>query len=276
MKNLKIYEDFDKKPNLLIFQGSPRSKNSCADYESKSERVSKYIFGNWSEYFNIEIIDLSVGDITISPCKGCVSTSNGMHCHWKCTCYSKGMETPDLIYEKDIYEKLEKCDAFLVISPINWYSVSSQVKLLFDRLVCANLTLTKDQAVDLLGGIQNIKNSDITGPAEMSGDYKGLLKNHLEGKVASFYIHGDNGADDYSGKPPKTGDEDWEIKNSVMPLVYQCRYSGMICPDDLVEAFYCLEGIPYYQSNLEMPFENEFFKRADILLSKISKTVGII
>ena len=47
MKNLKIYEDFDKKPNLLIFQGSPRSKNSCADYESKSERVSKYIFGNW-------------------------------------------------------------------------------------------------------------------------------------------------------------------------------------------------------------------------------------
>jgi hypothetical protein len=40
------------------------------------------------------------------------------------------------------------------------------------------------------------------------------------------------------------------VRNNVMPLVYQCRFSGIHCPDDLVEAIYMNEGMPYYQANL--------------------------
>ena len=84
------------------------------------------------------------------------------------------------MYEADIYTKLEQCDGFLVITPIHWYSVSTQVKAMFDRLVCANQTITKDQAEEIFGK-GNIKKSELVGSAELSGQYKHLLKNHLEG-----------------------------------------------------------------------------------------------
>ena len=240
----------DSKPNILIFQGSPRKEESCANQTSKSEKLVKYIYDKWSPFANIEVIDLSIGDITIQPCKGCVSTANGMHCHWKCSCYSLNSKTKlDLMYEAFIYDKLEKCDGFLVVSPIHWYSVSSQVKAMFDRLVCANQTITKEQALEIFGE-GNTKNSKLTGRAELSNKYRHLLKNHLEGKWASFIVHGDDGANDYEGQtPPYSNDVMWNIQNSVMPLVYQCRYSGMNCPDDLVESIYLNKGIPYYQAN---------------------------
>jgi len=271
MRNIREFQEFQiqYKPKLLVFQGSPRKLKSCSNQTPKSKKLIDYILEYWSNVYQIEVIDLAIGDVTISPCKGCVSTSGGFHCHWKCTCYGKDLEKKDLMYESEIYDKLEGCDAFLVVSPINWYSVSTQVKAMFDRLVCANLTLTREEAIQIMGE-GNIKNSKITGAAELSGEYKHLLRNHLEGKTAAFYIHGDDGADDYSKDPIEIGDSNWDPVNSIMPLVYQCRYSGINCPDELVEAFYINKGIPYYEANLEMKYEEEFFERMDSLLNKLS------
>lgn len=257
----------DKKPHILVFQGSPRREDSCANMESKSHKVVEYLVDKWSPFVDFEVIDLSVGKVNIQPCKGCVSSANGMHCHWKCSCYMKGDENkPDLMYEANIYDKLEECDGFLIVSPIHWYSVSSQVKAMFDRLVCANLTITVEEALQIFGK-GNIKNSELTGRAELSGEYKHLLRNHLQGKLAAFYVHGDDGANDYNGNPPDTSDKNWDVRNSVMPLVYQCRYSGINSPDDLVEAFYVNKGIDYYQSNLEI--NPEMFQRMDSLIEKM-------
>jgi len=188
-----------------------------------------------------------------------------------CSCYVKGSKVQtDLMYEADIYKKLEECDAFIVVSPIHWYSVSTQVKAMFDRLVCANQTITQEQAVQIFGS-GNAKKAELTGKAEIYGQYKHLLKNHLEGKWAAFYVHGDDGANDYDGNQPDTGDRMWDVKNSVMPLVYQCRYSGIKCPDDLVEAFYINQGKPYYQANLDMDTEVEFFSKINNLVEKLLK-----
>jgi hypothetical protein len=139
---------------------------------------------------------------------------------------------------------------------------------MFDRLVCANQTITKEQAVEIFGK-GNIKNSEITGKAEIQGQYKQLLRNHLKGKWAAFYVHGDNGANDYDGDIPLTGEAAWDVKNCVMPLVYQCRYSEINCPDDLIEAFYMNQDKPYYQANLDMPNESEFFIKMDNLMEKL-------
>lgn len=258
----------DNKPKILIFQGSPRSKNNCADGTSKSEKLVQYLLNKWSPFANLDVIDLSVKDIIIQPCRGCISTANGMHCHWQCSCYELGSETkPDLMYEAFIYDKLEKCDGFLVISPIHWHSVSTQVKAMFDRLVCANLTITQEEALEIFGK-GNTKNSELTGRAELSKKYKHLLKNHLEGKWAAFLVHGDNGANDYEGQtPPWTNESMWNVLDCVMPLVYQCRYSGMLCPDDLVEAFYINQGLPYYQANLQT--SDELLERGDKVLEKL-------
>lgn len=257
----------DKKPKILLFQGSPRKIDSCANQKSKSERVIEYLVNKWIPFVNFEVVDLGIGDVRIQPCKGCVSTANGMHCHWRCSCFAKGMEeNPDLMYEADIYTKLEECDGFIVVSPVHWYAVSSQVKAMFDRLVCANLTITKEQALEIFGK-GNIKSSELTGRAELSGKYKHLLKNHLEGKWAGFIVHGDNGANDYDNNPPDIGDQFWSVRNNVMPLVYQCRFSGIHCPDDLVESVYINEGIPYYQANLS-PLD-QLFELSDGVMERM-------
>lgn len=277
MQNLRLFEEFGgggKKPKVLLFQGSPRSKDSCAGMKSKSAKVIDWAVENWGDHYEFKVVDLAVGDVIIQPCKGCISTANGMHCHWKCSCYEEGMETPDLIYEEGIYDLLEECDAFVVVSPINWYAVSTQVKALFDRLVCANLTLTVEQAKEILGP-DNLKNASVTGPAELSGKYKTLLKNHLAGKVAAFYVHGDNGANDYNGNPPDTGEGNWDPKNAVLPLVYQCRYSEIDAPDSLIQAFYIGQGLPYYEGNLVMKYEEEYFVRMDDLLRNLSAHLNL-
>jgi hypothetical protein len=142
---------------------------------------------------------------------------------------------------------------------------------MFDRLVCANLTVTKEQAIEIFGD-GNIKTADLTGQAELEGNYKNLLKNHLEGKVASFFVHGDDGANDYDGNQPYTSDLNWDVKNSVMPLVYQCRYSAIDCPDELIEAFHINKGLDYFEANLQP--NKELFERADSLMDRLIKHLG--
>ena len=178
------------------------------------------------------------------------------------------------MHDADIYTKLEECDAFLVFSPIHWYSVSSQVKAMFDRLVCANQTLTREDALEILGK-GNLKNSEITGKFAQSGEYNHLLKNHLEGKVAGFYIHGDDGANDYEDKemPESYKRESFTPKQAIMPIVNQCRYSGINVPDDLIEAFYINKGVDYFTANLNMDKMQEPYERADSLIENLKKYI---
>lgn len=269
----------DKKPKVVLFQGSPRDKDTCPNMNSKSHNLVDYILDKWSPFIEFKLIDLAVNQKKkpiIQPCKGCVSTAGGFHCHFKCSCYSKGSEKqPDLLKELDVYDHLQDCDAFVVLAPIHWYSLPTQVKALFDRLVCVNLTLTVDDAKKLMGD-GNIKNSDITGQYSKSGEYDNMLRNHLEGKICAFYVHGDDGADDYSdGDYPDSYSDvindpfSSDPKSTIMPYILQMKYSGIYVPDELVQAFYVNKGKDYYSANLDMSREKEFFERADMLMENL-------
>jgi multimeric flavodoxin WrbA len=247
--------------------------------ESKTHKIVEYMISKWSPFVNFEVIDLSVNHSKkpiIQPCKGCVSTAGGFHCHFACSCFSKGdNQKPDLLSELDVYTKLQECDAFIIVSPIHWHALTAQIKTLFDRLVCINQTLTVDDAKKLMGP-DNIKNSEVTGKFSRSGKYDGMLRNHLEGKVAGFYVHGDNGADDYEGKelPDSYSDvlDDGfgnNPKSTVMPYVMQLKYSGVYVPNELIEAFYINEGVNYNLANKTFNKEKEFFDRANNLLENL-------
>jgi len=267
----------DYKPKVILFQGSSRDKDTCPNMKSKSHRILEHMLDKWSPFINFQVIDLSVNldkKPNIQPCKGCVSTAGGFHCHFRCDCYSKGSKKqPDLLSELEVYDKLQECDAFLIISPIHWHALTSQVKLLFDRLVCINQTLTVDDAKKLMG--DDIKNSDITGKFAKSGKYNNLLRNHLEGKVCGFYVHGDDGANEYQDKELP---ESYDVMNDgfannpksvVMPYVMQMKYSGVFVPDELIEVFYINKGIDYYTANKKYDKEREFHERADNLIENL-------
>ena len=276
---MKIRKIGDNLPKVLIFSGSPRDKSTCPNMGSKTQKIVDYMTSKWSPFIQFDVVDLSVNPNkrpTIQPCKGCISTSGGYHCHFPCSCFVKGSKKqPDFLKDEDVYSRLQECDAFLIVSPIHWYSLSSQIKLLFDRLVCINQTLSVDDAKNIMGS-KNIKNSAITGKFSTSGEFDNMLKNHLEGKVAGFYVQGDDGGDDYSDKDlPETytNFQNSEFTdnpvNFVMPFVMQLRYSGVLVPDNLIESFFLNKGVNYYQANMEFEKESEFFKRADSLIENL-------
>ena len=268
----------DKKPNVILFQGSPRDKETCSGMDSKSETVVNYLLEEWSPFINFKLIDLSVNQHkrpTIQPCKGCVSTAGGYHCHFPCSCYNKGdKKTPDLLHELDVYKLLQESDAFIIVSPIHWHSLTSQIKTLFDRLVCINLTMDVWDAINVIGR-EGIKDPKVTGNLSKSKRYDSLLRNHLEGKVAGFFVHGDDGADDYSKRelPPSYDvlDDGFQNnpKNVVMPFVNQLKYSGVYVPDELIQTFYINKGVDYYTANLNVLKNRELFERADQLMDNL-------
>jgi multimeric flavodoxin WrbA len=276
---MKVRKIGDKKPKVLLFQGSPRDKETCSNMNSKSHSVIEYIMSKWSPFVNFKVIDLAVNQSKrpiIQPCKGCVSSAGGYHCHFSCSCYFKGDKSkPDLLSEYQVYDLLKECDAFLIISPIHWHSLTAQIKTLFDRLVCINQTLTIEDAKKLMGA-ENIKNSEITGQFSMSGEFDNMLRNHLEGKVAGFYAHGDDGADDYEDKQLPESYSDvlddgfsHNLKSVVMPFVMQLKYSGVFVPDELIQSFYVNKGVDYYTANVTMNTQSEFFERADTLIDNL-------
>lgn len=276
---MKVRKLGDKKPKVLVFQGSPRDKDTCPGMDSKSHEIVDYVINKWSPFVDFKVIDLAVNQSkrpTIQPCKGCISTAGGYHCHAFCSCYFKGDKSkPDLLKEMNVYDLLKECDAFIIVSPIHWHSLSSQIKLLFDRLVCVNQTLTVEDAKKIMGS-DNIKNSEVTGKFSKSGKYDNMLRNHLEGKVAAFYVHGDDGANDYSDKEypdsySNVFDDGFSNnpKSVVMPFVMQLKYSGIYVPDELIQSFYVNKGIDYYTANITIDSQSEFFNRADNLIENL-------
>lgn len=254
-------KDKSKKKVVLII-GSPRSPDCCPNEKSKTHKIADEIKKEFSDRVKFEVVDLSVkcDGVNVQPCKGCVSTSS-FHCHWPCDCYAKRMQPKDLMHEQDVYGKLERCDGLFVLTPINWSSCSSVVKTFFDRLVCANLTITSEQAKELLDG--DIKDSKKTRLLEKSGKHNDMLKNHLEGKFAGFFAHGNQGGADYreftkKNNLPEMPEslKEYEEKHGkekvnglLDPLVRQCVYSGIHVPDDCVRVETYGFGISYGEGN---------------------------
>lgn len=265
----------DEKINIVAFQGSPRTKDSCSGGDSKTSFLLNEAIQNITKEAKITLVDLRVMDTDpqIRPCKGCIGTSNGFHCHYPCSCYSKDDGTNDLMHQKDIYKKLEKADGFVVFSPVHWYGPSSQVKALFDRLVCVNLTLTQEQAKEIYG--KDIKNPKLTIAAEQSGKYRDLVKNHYEGKVGAFFIHGDDGADDYVNRRIPLSMAEMKPndyispKEAIMPIVNQCRYSGIFVPDNCIEGNVFGYKEKYSQNNIDVKKSNLIDKATKLMQNLI-------
>jgi multimeric flavodoxin WrbA len=81
----------------------------------------------------------------------------------------------------EIYPLWVAAHGIMIVTPVNWYQVSSPLKLMMDRLVCAdggNPDPTRTQG----------KNAELAKQIELAGwDYP----RHLAGRVFSVVVHGD-------------------------------------------------------------------------------------
>jgi len=230
----------DQRPfRILILSGSQRRQYNCPGVDSKSRTLMLRMADRLPADWEIDYEDL--GNVyareRIQSCNACVSTSMAL-CVWPCNCYEKDSKAePDLMWNLDLYARLDLADAWAIIGPVNWYAPSSNLKLLFDRLVCMNGGNPREDLIDH-------KNPEKAMALEHSPEWEKLSRNHLEGRTAAFFCYGDGGGDelDSAGRPKILQHKSYfdpstepfgAMRDAYGPFVWQCRYGGIEVPDDL-------------------------------------------
>ena len=89
----------------------------------------------------VDLLDLSLLTSEygrhIHPCKGCVSTAMPL-CHWPCSCYPNHALNQTNDWMAEIYERWTAAHGVVIATPVYWYQAPSPLKLMIDRLVCAD------------------------------------------------------------------------------------------------------------------------------------------
>lgn len=127
---------------FLLINGSPRSEHSCPGEMSKSWRLLKIAEeALGADDCNVETLDLSRTTSeygrNIHPCKACFSTSAAL-CHWPCSCYPNHSLGQTQDWMNEIYPMWVRAHGVMIVTPVNWYSPTSPLKAMMDRLVCAD------------------------------------------------------------------------------------------------------------------------------------------
>jgi multimeric flavodoxin WrbA len=116
----------------------------------------------------------------IHPCKACFSTAAAL-CHWPCSCYPNYSLGQTQDWMNEIYPMWVEAHGVMIVTPVNWYMTSSPLKLMIDRLVCAD------------GGNPDPSSTHGKKPKEakqleLDGwDYP----KHLAGRQFAVVVHGD-------------------------------------------------------------------------------------
>lgn len=190
----KIHQNSSGPPRILLISASNRNDQTCAGEISKTIRLTQLALTKFTENnCLVDFIDLS--ELTheyekkIYPCKGCVSTAMPL-CHWPCSCYPNHKLGQVNDWMNDIYPQWVKAHGVMIITPVYWHQAPSSLKLMMDRLVCAdggNPDPTSTQG----------KSAKLAKEIEMKGwNYP----RHLAGRCFSVVVHGDAvGVDDLKG-----------------------------------------------------------------------------
>lgn len=170
---------------VLLICGSARNDGTCPGEISKTFRLLEIARETLAQAgIETDLLDLSLLTSeygrNIYPCKGCASTAMPL-CHWPCSCYPNHSLNQTNDWMAEIYERWTAAHAVIIASPVYWYQSPSPLKLMIDRLVCAD------------GG-----NPD---PTSTSGKKAGKAKalemagwdypQHLAGRAYGLIVHGD-------------------------------------------------------------------------------------
>ena len=170
---------------VLLVCASSRNDGTCPGEISKTFRMTQLARTELEAAgIEVDLLDLSLlnseYDLHIHPCKGCVSTAMPL-CHWPCSCYPNHAERQTGDWMNEIYERWVSAHGVILMTPVYWYQVTSPLKLMMDRLVCAD------------GGnpdptTTHGKKAAVAKEIEQKGwDYP----KHLAGRAYGVVVHGD-------------------------------------------------------------------------------------
>jgi multimeric flavodoxin WrbA len=173
------------KSRVLVIIGAARNDGSCPGEISKTFRLAgcaREVLE--AAQFEADVLDLSLLTSEygkrIFPCKGCVSTAMPL-CHWPCSCYPNHSLNQVGDWMAEIYERFTAAHGVLLLTPVYWYQTPSVLKLMIDRLVCAD------------GG-----NPDPTSTSGKNAEKAKALElagwpypKHLAGRAYGVVVHGD-------------------------------------------------------------------------------------
>ena len=180
------HEDSAGPARMLLINCSSRSEHTCPGEMSKSFRLAEIarevLVG--ADGVEVELLDLSrlasEYGRNIHPCKACFSTAAAL-CHWPCSCYPNYSLGQTQDWMNEIYPMWVAAHGIMIVTPVNWYQVSSPLKLMMDRLVCADggsPDPTRTQGKDA----SKAKELELAG-----WEYP----RHLKGRLFSVVVHGD-------------------------------------------------------------------------------------
>jgi multimeric flavodoxin WrbA len=181
----KRQKDPASRSRVLVVCGSARNDGTCPGEMSKTFRLSKMaaeVFekaGVEADFLDLSLLTSDYGR-RIFPCKACVSTAEPL-CHWPCSCYPNHSLNQVGDWMAEIYERWVSAHGVLLLTPVNWYHSSSPLKLMIDRLVCAD------------GGNPDPTSTDGKDAAKAKAlEMKGWpYPKHLAGRAYGLVVHGD-------------------------------------------------------------------------------------
>lgn len=185
---IKAEQDHREGPSrILVINGSPRNQYTCAGEISKSFRLAEDAVRTIEaerdiavEYLDLSLLTAQYGKV-IHPCKGCASTAMPL-CHWPCSCYPNHSLNQVQDWMSEIFEMWVRAHGIMIVTPVHWYQAPSVLKLMIDRLVCAD------------GGnpdptTTHGKNVEEAKKLELKGWH---YPKHLKGRAFSVFVHGDS------------------------------------------------------------------------------------
>jgi multimeric flavodoxin WrbA len=171
---------------ILLVCGAARHDQTCPGEMSKTFRLIQLARELIEQAIGFETDLLDLSHLTarygrqILPCKACVSTAMPL-CHWPCSCYPNHAMGQVNDWMNEIYPRWVAAHGILIVTPVYWYQAPSVLKLMIDRLVCADggnpdPTTTRGKTV------ADAKRLELEG--------WGYPK-HLAGRAFGLVVHGD-------------------------------------------------------------------------------------
>lgn len=180
------HDDAEGSGCILLINASPRNDHTCPGEMSKCWRLAEIAREVFAGESGIEVETLDLSRVTaeygrnILPCKACFSTSPAL-CHWPCSCYPNHSLGQTQDWMNEIYPLWVAAHGIMIVTPVHWYQVTSPLKLMMDRLVCAdggNPDPTRSHG----------KDAKRAQEIELAGwDYP----RHLAGRHFAVVVHGD-------------------------------------------------------------------------------------